>query len=255
MVSNKNKKASRGVSVLELAIALTLIALVAGTALSVASGRMHNARLNTTKERLHFVMEAVEAYAKDLCHLPCPADGSLDADGFDAEDANFGLGLNDGDFTDGSWCTQFNYKDNDTNVIAGVVPVSSMKLSPALMRDGWERRFTYVVDEDLTYMAGYAAEEGEIEILNRTGGVVNANNVAVLVISHGPNGHGAWAGKGTIRLDKDVTNDEQENSWNGDGVTGDGAFDVQFVQQFLTTDFDDMLVYRAKWQMPPTSCE
>ncbi len=249
----------RGFTIIELSVVLTVIALIAGSALAVGASRIEAQKIKATQERIDFIMETIELYVRQFCALPCPADGNLAPD-----NANFGLATNNGSEAAGH-CTSENYTVTAAsavgNILAGIVPVRTLGLSHALALDGWNRRFTYVVDEDLAWANGTASGYGSgtlgeitVEVADTSTDITTT--AALIVMSHGTNGHGAWKGKGNGRLDKNITGaDELANSWNGNGVAGESAFDATFVQQFRNQNFDDMLEYRMKWQMPtPVTC-
>ncbi|NDF11507.1 MAG: type II secretion system protein [Proteobacteria bacterium] len=255
---HRKTKSQHGFSIMELTVVLTIIALIAGSALAVGASRVEQQKIQTTQERIEFIISAIETFVVKFGYLPCPADASLNNN-----DPDFGVervpgvgGSGEGTQANQGNCHRANYKDPATNVVAGLVPVRTLLISPGLAMDGWGRRISYVVDENLTWrggpgIGGYADDtQGEIEI-HGAGGTVVTTEGAFLVMSYGTNGHGAWKAKGVDRLDKGITDaDEKENSWDGNGVAGNGAFNSIFVQKFLSRTFDDLVQYRVKWQLP-----
>jgi prepilin-type N-terminal cleavage/methylation domain-containing protein len=255
-IKNKNNS---GFTIVELAIVLTVVSLIAGGSLAVGASRLEASRINTTQDRMNFLMEALGVYVKQYCHLPCPTDPLASN-----ASANFGLGLGSGGAPIG--CTSPNIERHAaTNVLAGAVPVRSMRISPVLMLDGWGRKFMYIVDEQLTYKvdvatnSGYTISNGQIMVkAMNTQADANAvtNEAGVLVMSYGTDGHGAWRGKGTTRLEKGTADaDQLVNAHTGNGTTTGSAFDHIFVQKFNTATFDDLIEYKIKWQLPDsTNC-
>lgn len=247
-----------GFSIIELSIVLTIIAMIVATSLSVGASRIEAARAQSTQERMDFIMKAIQLYVNRFGYVPCPADNSLPV-----TDGNFGRGGGSGNSATG--CTDSNSSFTNTSVPTheihtGGVPWMHLNISPAITIDGWNRRFTYAVDEQLTWADGdptnggwddpATTTDGEIRITRSSGGTNITANAAVVLISHGTNGHGAFPGKGGTRLDKGCTTDvdEDENTDLGVGV-GCPAVNDEFVQKFRTSTYDDMVEYRTKWQL------
>ncbi len=236
-----------GFSLLELSVVMVIAAILLTMAVSVGSSRIEAQKIQATNERILFIMAALDQYVREYNHLPCPADGSDDSSA-----ATFGVG--DGTDTDGGDCLEENFDVATNNVVSGTVPFVTLGLAAVVAEDGWGNKFTYVVDEDLTFVdrddpptVGYTDDStpGEIEVENGAGTTI-ASDVAVLVISHGKNGHGAWRGKGGAnRRDAGVadTTDEGKNSHISN------TYDEEFVQIYPTSSFDDIIWYRTKWQL------
>jgi hypothetical protein len=204
-------------------------------------------------------MEIFELFVKAKGYLPCPADPTLAVD-----NADFGYGDGTG-IIGPSNCVAGNLADDTTtNVMMGMLPAQELALSPSDIVDGWGRRFSYAVDEDLTFsdnsnplnLEGWADTDidGEIEIQNENTTIV-ASDAAMVLISHGANGHGAWKGKGATQVyigtaaDKCSGGDPLENA--NTTLTGGSCpsnFDSSFIKKFRSSTYDDMLEYRIKWQ-------
>jgi prepilin-type N-terminal cleavage/methylation domain-containing protein len=235
-------KGKQGFTIIELSIVLTVIAMIAGTALAFTSSRLHKQKVDLTRARAADILEFVGMFVKQNCHLPCPADAEVSV-----TDDDFGTISDDGDASDGAFCTSHNEKHNATNVIAGAVPVRHLMIDPTYIIDGWGRKFTYVVDDDLTHPSNYGTNlTGSIEVRPSDSGSAITNNAVVLVMSHGADGHGAWKVKGgATKLNKGITDEDSlENAESG------GAFDNIFVQRFTDLDFDDIVLFKMKWHLP-----
>ncbi len=267
-----------GFTLIELSVVLTVLALIAGSALSIGASRIEAKKLKETNERLEDIIEGIQDFVGSQARLPCPADGS-DV----LTDANFGIEVRAAPLNMLDQCSNgsANYAlathlnvgaINETDIVAGILPARTLGLHHRYIFDGWQRRFTYAVDERLTWSAplnngGWSDDDviGQITI-NGDGGNLLTSEAAVVIISHGPNGHGAWRIKGGNRLDK-VTSDEDqnhldeiENAWEvtpSDGVNDDQnePYDEVFVQKFrqesAADNFDDIVVFRTKWQLDP----
>lgn len=196
-----HSKRQKGFSLTELSVSMTIIALVAGSALSVAITSDFNAKKSQTQSKLDRIEEAMAGYLGINRRLPCPADGELTP-----ANANFGL---EGT-PDVTGCTDSNF-DDTADVFTGVVPVRTLQLPDDFMFDGWGRRYTYAVDyrfanndntnpdcdggvtSDICFIDTPA---GSITVQDGSGG--NRTLTAVYVIlSHGQNGHGAFTKNGS----------------------------------------------------------
>lgn len=266
-----------GFTLIELSVVLTVLALIAGSALSIGASRIEARKFKDTNERLEDIIEGLEEFVDSQCRLPCPADGS-DV----LTDANFGIETLDADgagalgqcsVDEGSanyaLATHLNVgATNETDIVAGILPARTLGLHHRYMFDGWQRRLTYVVDERLTWSANAnnggwqnPAAIGQITV-NGDGGNLITSEAVVVIISHGPNGHGAWRIKGSSRLDKVTAAEDQnhldeiENAWEANGVNDDQdePYDAVFIQKFreesAADNFDDIVVFRTKWQFP-----
>jgi len=119
-----------------------------------------------------------------------------------------------------------------------------------------ENRFSYIVNEDFTLKSNYETAlytETRIEIANFDDNDTLNADAAFVLISHGPNAHGAYVGKspasGTtvrqITISSPSSNDT-ENSW----VSGAGGDAAVFVQAMPQSGYDDILLYKPKWRLP-----
>jgi len=236
----ENRDNIKGFTVLELAIVLGIISLIIGASISVGATRINASRISTTNERISLVMKSLQHYYDLYGHLPCPADGTLNE-----TTTTFGEGTGSGTglVTDLNNCTAENVAIATGDLVLGMVPFEELGLEPQAVVDGWDHRFTYVVDEDFTNQLKWAATAaGDINILTNTMNVPDAEAV-VVVYSHGENGYGAYSSKGGTRdTTSSLSTDEEENSHTAAG------HDEDFVHEILAADFDDVLVYMAKWQ-------
>lgn len=149
------------------------------------------------------------------------------------------------------------------NVVAGMVPVTSLGLPPEYALDGYGRRITYIVDNRATETIGCAdmqnnAMRGNI-LIQSTYSAGNENtidNVMWALVSHGNDGHGAFASNGSAVNSRtnigtsDV--DTLVNAFNYDGsratVTNysagpSGTFGSKIIKKNPTTGFDDIVWY------------
>lgn len=233
------RKHKAGFTLLELGVVIIILSLLASGALAIATQKTRLAKQEEMLQKLNAIENALQSYRKSYNRLPCPANIAL------AEsNNNFGFeAANPGSCIGGTPAATF---DDGGNSVGGMLPVNTLGLPMEYAYDPWGGRILYAVDERITaadafttYPA-YDANIGQITIAN-----VTSRGVAI-VLSHGPNGHGAYQVNATRKSYGSVNTDEQENcDCNASAVTG--AFDQSFVLQVNTTStagvldsFDDI---------------
>ena len=221
-----------GFSLVEMTIVLVIIGPLLATVISAGAAAIEAQRIASTKERLQFIIDTVDDYVRVYGYLPCPADPT-DA----TTDANFGLGTG----TNTGTCTAGNIEEYTTDgTVRGMVPVTTLGIPEILSLDGWGRRFSYVVDEDVTDLAGYGVDTPDI-IVENASGTDYTTSAAVMVLSHGPNGYGAWTGKGIALGTTGAGTPELENT--------NSTTDSEYVDVYPTSTFDDIVLYKSVWQL------
>ncbi len=115
----------RGFSLLEIAIALTIIGLLTAGAAQMLTTLTVRSQEQTTKQRIEEIEAALVRHFARECRLPCPADATLDA-----SDSN--AGKEDGS---GGVC------GTDSEVSA--VPWKTLGITRSKTFDGWNRRIRY----------------------------------------------------------------------------------------------------------------
>jgi YVTN family beta-propeller protein len=138
------------------------------------------------------------------------------------------------------------------------------------MYDGWGRKFRYAVDASITATDAFpgvplGCVAGAVNVCDAAGlssGVcVNARSSGAIyaLISHGPNGHGAYTSNGSIINANSANANELVNAHQSSaGVAA--AYTPYYVQQQPAYDaatnlgntthyFDDIVTYKERWQM------
>lgn len=237
----------QGFSMIELSIVLLIIAILAGSALTVGLNRMQNSKATLTESRMQRIEQALASFYIQNGRLPRPANLTRSLDN-PADIATYGA--EDGGLTG--------------TALMGAVPVRTLGLGNEFMLDGWNRKITYAVDSALVAAAPAFrnAEGGRITIRDGGGasiapiapcprnpltGAVLANCGAIYtLISHGSDGGRAYLRNGTLYTPTGsvaVDVDEQENS-----DYGSPPADAIFVQKQPTSTFDDIVVFATKPQ-------
>ncbi len=269
-------------TLIELAIVLALISLIISGGLSYTIAQREEKRFDLTHSKLNFVMKSIKSFVRQNGYLPCPTDPTLPF-----SDADFGFGKRTG-----GGCSSGNLVDSDggastENIIFGAIPVYTLNIPPDYIYDGWNRRFTYAVDEDMTDTTGYAANTGDIEIRSPgyDGGGTARNNpityrhadaadvtagildcegdpaalgacitmgAPVAVISHGSNGfgsYGAAGGAAPIASTKYAPEaGSNDEDENADHLVS-GANNHILIQSLRRGDYDDLIRFKMKWQL------
>lgn len=190
--SNVLRDKSGGFTLIEMAVVVFLIGILATMGLSAANSILANSSISNTKKKQEVIKDVLITYMATNKRLPCPA---IDENGIEAKSA-----------TVPSICTGY----------FGVLPYQTLGLSKSAALDGWENLFSYAVSSQWTLayantntattsnnsnIAFNTGDAGALPISNRTP-ATNATNTslgsdAVIVISHGMNGLGAFTSKGT----------------------------------------------------------
>lgn len=226
-----------GFSLIELSVVLVIIGFIAGSAMSVGLTRTDQARTQQTKSKIERIEQLLAAYLELNGYLPCPADPSLDE-----SNANFGVAASDA--ATGCAATVAN---GGGDAWVGAVPVTSLDLPNTFALDGWERKYTYMLDQNFERKRAFAESTGGITILDAMGNTRTAEGVVVL-LSHGKNGHGAWLKSGGASRNNPGAGGAAETT-NSDAPGTPLSFDRSFVQAGLTSEFDDILSFKTKIQL------
>lgn len=224
---------ARGFSLVELAVALVVVALVLGGLLTLTAAHGAAQRVRDTERMLAQAREALLGFAAANGRLPCPAQPTLaaGAPGAGVERPPTATGCTGGP--------------------VGVLPWATLGL-PEL--DAWGRRFTYRVSAlhsrtvivrpptlfgcatpppvAPTQAAFALCSPGDNLVRVSAAGAALVNDAPAVLVSHGANGFGAFLPSGAaLAASADV--DEQENGDN-DNVA---------VQRTPTANFDDLVLW------------
>lgn len=213
----KNQFKEIGFSLVEMAIVLVIVAILLAGLLPSISSQMEQQRRAETRKQMDEIRAALIGYAASQTppKLPCPAKPTLAT-------GTPGAGVAD--------CTI-------SPTRTGVLPWVTLGTSET---DAWGRRFTYAVansgggDFATSFIL---SSTGNLSVLSSPTGVCPTNgcvgsNIPAVIISHGPNGLGAYTQQG-IKLQNSTDVGEQTNYAGG----------INFVSQDTTPTFDDLVVW------------
>ena len=219
MVSSRRLSDQAGFSLIELAIVLLLIGIVAAGSLAVLSSVTKRKQQSDTRNALELVTANLVLYVSRSYRLPCPADGAS-ASGAELRDSVIQA------------CTALS---------TGVVPWLTLGLAESDVLDGWGNRLTFRVAPELVQAnamnfsacdpAGTSLAVGAepyqvcnarcagalanctpigrvvvnkgLTVRNQSGVVLTqpaaGTGAAFVLLSHGENGHGAFNTAGVLQ--------------------------------------------------------
>ena len=232
-----------GFSLLELAVVLTVLSMVAGASLAVGNDLLEAIRRGDTDRRLAAVRDALQTFRGLTDRLPCPADPTRPeghpASGLEADTPGTCAGLR---------------TDPAAHVARGAVPVRVLNLPAAFAYDGWGRKLTYLVHQPLTAPRGVLNCDlaspacGAVTVRDGSGAAVTTA-AAYALVSHGEGGHGAYTRAGRLTVAHAPTADALTDcSCAADGTPA-GPDAATVVQRPAVAGFDDQVVYRMRWQL------
>lgn len=202
-------KRCRGYSLIELAIALGIVGLLASTLLIGLAAQREAADYRAAQRQLDDAGEALLGFAITYGRLPCPARPGL-VSGQD------GAGIAD--------CPAGEH---------GVLPWVTLGLPET---DPWGRRLTYYAQADFTTLptagalAGFElGTAGKGKVLDAAG-KETAQELPAIIVSHGPHGSGAYLADGRQLA---ASGEEAENA----------DADPIFVAHPPSTEFDDLVTW------------
>ena len=246
------RNGERGFSLLQLTIIISVLSIIAVSALPHGEKDSVTEKYRVTSERLTAIENALKGYRAAYGKLPCPADSTLEIS-FSFFGQSAASPTNP--CTGGSPTSTFG---PTSGVVGGMIPVRDLQLPVDYAFDGFDNRFTYVVDFAKTDVAACqtayrSSTDGVIEIRDDP---VLANSYSkpamYAVISHGENSHGAFpmnanttiAGRFNATNSGTVSDGERLNAF----VNAAFALTVSNVLVSKPRDatFDDMLLYGNK---------
>ncbi len=268
-----------GFTLTEMAVVLVIIATLTGMSISATIPTLQQARVNATAAKIAVIEKALLSYSSVYGRIPCPGDLTITQGA-----ANYGLeagtktgGTGSGDcINNGSALVPAANFKSAGGIEEGSVPVAALGLPNDFMYDGWGNKFRYAVDPSYTLTAQFSGwplmnnmcstSSSSITVNDENGGARTTKGIYAIV-SHGPNGHGAYTSTGaTVNAGIQATDEQTNCHCDATGANSGGASVLSsstYVQkdpQYQTGNagqtlyyFDDIVTYKENWQMQTAS--
>lgn len=186
-------KENQGFSLLELAVVVSIVAIILAPLISLFTLYETKRKLEITRENMAVVNAALAEFFMSKKRLPCPAPAGL---GF--RNAGFGVAQN---------CTGVG-----ATVVTGALPVrdkdpstpnvldEALDIPAARTLDGFGHQMTYAVTERMANpVLTYNPADAQIEVHDETDTPVpGALRKPYVIVSHGQNGRGARTASGAL---------------------------------------------------------
>lgn len=258
------QKRRAGFTLIEMSIVLLIIAVITGLAFTAGISVIATARQSATVEKMRQIEQALLKYRIANDRIPCPA--SLIA--LPTSLSTYGLEVADTGNTT-TRCGNANFtvlNAAGTAVVAaeGGVPVLTLGLPADFMYDGWGNRFRYGVDVSMTYSGAFSGNPvgavcGAITVNtgpNYPASTARSTGSIYVLLSHGSNAHGGYTQNGVITNSSSANLDELANCHCNSSAVAT-TYTATYVQELPVTqdptnvlkNFDDIVVYRERWQM------
>ena len=273
-----HNSSARGFSLVELAIVVAIISVVATLGLEVAANFVARTSTSISRDRLKVVDEATAAFFKVNGRLPCPAVINVPL-----TNANFGQ----------ENCAAVTFFGTiGGGLMWGGVPTTTLNLPTSFALDGFGSKFEYVVTRNLTqagtavsgqfgYNAGTAAQNGIGGIEVRSGvleqpcnsskcqilanpSLTPSTGAAYLIFSNGPDQRGAYSARG-VALKNCLTFSPERRVDTQNCVYGNGSISAGMSVTTIPTNvfydsrinaglnlssyFDDVVIWRPRGQL------
>ena len=228
---------SHGFTLIEMTIVLVIAAIALTMGVAAFTAAMENAAHAATTKRQELIKQALMTYVAKYRRLPCPDLPGAAANGSGDDNRS----------TAGNVATV-------CVAAVGIVPYIDIGLPREAVLDGWDNFFTYAVTISSDTKLDWArstnfipGKSGNLTVFLRDPGtssttvnVTAPDNAVLVLISHGPNGFGAWTSQGTANVAPVAGSDEATNTAGG----------TSFIQRDPTTNtalmngaFDDKVTY------------
>ena len=179
----------RGLSLPEAVVIFLVFSVCVTASAVIISNQSVQWRWRLTETRMQRIDQLLQMHLAAFGRLPCPSDISRlsgdPLDGVEAASPGHCMGA----------LPSANADDGNSLRVSGGVPYATLGLNAQDARDGWGHRITMAVAVGWT---GEAANSGVGFQLRDLGDGILEDQAAIVLWSAGPDGHGAYAGKGGL---------------------------------------------------------
>lgn len=237
----RTSRIKNGFTLLELAVVLVLVSLMAGFAIKVAPSKDCYA---VTRAQQRDIQDAIDTFVRANNYYPKPARRTVSVN-----NALYGVAVTVGTDVDRIGAA------GPTAVLSGALPFATLGLNTSYAADCWGNKFTYMVSEELTDSTTYKSSTSSGDITVRTGTKASpatlTSMAAYSVISHGADALGAsprnytastkycnteQASGAVVRIDKENCDTNDKDIYSSEFNNGVGAPNF----------YDDLVVYANK---------
>ncbi len=231
-------KQQQGFSLLELAVVITILSLVIAGGLTLTTADIERKKAHNSFDELARIDAALREYVLRNNRLPCPA--RLDRPRTDAE---YGREATDcADSTPPSGLTRVEYPSASGKYVRiGGVPFYDLRISDKYEADDWGNRYLYAVSESFITSVTETST-GNITV-NDDGGNTISDEIAWVVLSHGPTGKGAYRAKTATIATACNTGDKDGENCDNDGIFTDAQYNDGDVSANF---FDDIMRWKTR---------
>ncbi|MDP3936007.1 MAG: prepilin-type N-terminal cleavage/methylation domain-containing protein [Alphaproteobacteria bacterium] len=188
---NKFRKSSKGLILIEVAIAMIIFSLCIGSILMIIQHSQFDQQNSVTHTHHTLILRALNRYHGHMGHLPCPSQPEMD-DGFALK------------------------KCQGAHEQIGILPYKTLGIPAYVAKDGHGHYFTYAVSEHATVLNPDtdSAAMNNLQVLDISGRRYGSrtNETAYILISHGPKGSGAFSLQASRKRFPTQSEFEAENS-------------------------------------------
>jgi prepilin-type N-terminal cleavage/methylation domain-containing protein len=245
---NSSNKHNLGFSLIELSIVLLIISSLIALVMFSVQTRMDSAKTNLTKQRLQTIMDSIDMFVALYGHIPCPALRVAKTA------ANYGVSYMVIEPATG-WGNEC--PASGANRL-GDVPFKTLGLDPQITVDAWGNRIDYLITGPYAARADFLSPStewaGRYQIHNQhNAGTLAGTDIAYVLYSHGPNEYGGLDDNSLIV--KSTLDSLGATAASPKEVININIGDINYHQSptpYLdgTKIFDDILVYKTRWNLP-----
>jgi prepilin-type N-terminal cleavage/methylation domain-containing protein len=188
-----NRQHVSGFTLIELAVVLMVSGILMAAYMDASRLALENKRRNVTMERIDLIQDAMAHYFARYGAYPCP--GPPVSAGPDDLKAGNCASLDDADIAEAEeHGIAFINSRAGRKIIEGAVPYRLLDIPRENTLDGWNNQLTYAITAGLTSHDTFNANDGGISIVDEYDtSLINPPASALwALVSHGPDGSGAW---------------------------------------------------------------
>lgn len=188
-----NHKKESGFTLIEMAMSLLILSLAVAMFLPAYTKYTDQLKIIQNEEHFTEARLALETFIATNGFYPAPAPltAPRNSPSYGRSDNNplpaAGTCVN-------GICAQNSNRGAGFEVRVGTIPFKTLNIDEQFAYDGFDNRFTYAVTDSLTNSATFNANMGGISIVNAGLATViePADSAHFILVSHGPNGNGAY---------------------------------------------------------------